>query len=44
MDLGEIGYGAVDWFGLAQDGEEWEWFFQRNSDLSSSIRLWVVLE
>jgi hypothetical protein len=23
MDLGEIGWGGVDWFGLAQDRDKW---------------------
>jgi hypothetical protein len=23
MDLQEVGYGGVDWIGLAQDGETW---------------------
>jgi hypothetical protein len=23
MDLGEIGWGDVDWVGLAQDGDKW---------------------
>jgi hypothetical protein len=23
MDLGEIGWGSVDWIGLAQDREKW---------------------
>jgi hypothetical protein len=23
MDLGEIGWGGMDWIGLAQDGDQW---------------------
>jgi hypothetical protein len=23
MDLGEVGWGDVDWIGLAQDGDRW---------------------
>jgi hypothetical protein len=24
MDLGEVGWGDVDWIGLAQDGDRWK--------------------
>jgi hypothetical protein len=23
MDLGEVGWGGMDWIGLAQDGDKW---------------------
>jgi hypothetical protein len=24
MDLGEIGFGSIEWIGLAQDGNKWK--------------------
>jgi hypothetical protein len=36
MDLGEVGWGGVDWIGLAQDSENW------SSLVNSVMNLWVA--
>jgi hypothetical protein len=35
MDLGEIGWGDVDWIGLAQDRDRWR------ALVNSVLNLWV---
>jgi hypothetical protein len=35
MDLGEVGWGDVDWIGLAQDRNRWR------AVVSSVLKLWV---
>jgi hypothetical protein len=43
MDVVEIGWGGVDWIGLAQDNETWRTFV--NSDEpSGSIKCWETIE
>jgi hypothetical protein len=31
MDLGEVGWGDVDWIGLAKDRNRWRWRALENS-------------
>jgi hypothetical protein len=35
MDLGEIGWGVVDWIGLAQDRNRW------GALVNAAVNLWV---
>jgi hypothetical protein len=35
MDLGEVGWGGVDWIGLAQDRNRWR------ALMNSVLNLWV---
>jgi hypothetical protein len=35
MDLGEVGWGVVDWIGLAQDRNRWR------ALVNSVLKLWV---
>jgi hypothetical protein len=35
MDLGEIGWGGMNWIGLAQDRDKWRAF------VNSVMNLWV---
>jgi hypothetical protein len=36
MDLGEIGWGDVDWIGVAQDGDKWM------APVNTVMNLWVL--
>jgi hypothetical protein len=38
VDLGEIGWGGVDWIGLAQDRDKW------SNELSGFIKCWETIE
>jgi hypothetical protein len=43
MDLGEIGWGGMDWIGLVQDRDMWRALVS-GSEPSGSIRCWEILE
>jgi hypothetical protein len=42
MDLGEVGWGDVDWIGLAQDRNRWRGKF--GIEPSGSIKCWETIE
>jgi hypothetical protein len=42
MDLVEIGWGGVDWMGLAQDRDRWR-ILEGSSKLSGRIAYWEIL-
>jgi hypothetical protein len=39
MDLGEVGWGDVDWIGVAQDGNRWRALVN-----SGSMKCWEIIE
>jgi hypothetical protein len=43
MELGEIGWGGMDWIDLGQDRDQWRALVNSNK-LSGSIKCWEVLE
>jgi hypothetical protein len=43
-DLGKIGWGGVDWIGLAQDRDKWRALVNGAMNLRGSIECWEVLE
>jgi hypothetical protein len=43
MDLGEVGWGDVDWIGLAQDRNRWS-SCEFGIGPSSSIKCWETIE
>jgi hypothetical protein len=42
MDLGEVGWGYVDWIGLAKDRNRWRALV--NSVLNLSMKCWETIE
>jgi hypothetical protein len=38
MDLGEVGWGDVDWIGLAQDTDRWRALCEFGDEPSGSIK------
>jgi hypothetical protein len=44
MDLGEIGWGGIEWVNLAQDRKQWKAPVKDVMNLSSSIKYWEVVE
>jgi hypothetical protein len=44
MDLGEIGWGGMDWIDLVEDRDQWEGFCEDGNKPSSSLKCWEVLE
>jgi hypothetical protein len=46
MDLGEVGWGGMDWIGLAQDRDKWwvEGSCECGNELSCSMKCWETLE
>jgi hypothetical protein len=44
MDLLEIGWSSVDWFGLAQDREKLESSCEHSNEPSGYIKCWEVLK
>jgi hypothetical protein len=44
MDLGEVGWGDVDWIGLVQDGNRWRVLVNSVLNLSGSMKCWETIE
>jgi hypothetical protein len=44
MDLGEVGWGDVDWIGLAQDRNRWRALVNAVMNLWGSIKCWETVE
>jgi hypothetical protein len=44
MDLGEVGWGNVDWIGLAQDRNRWESSCEFGIEPSGSMKCWETIE
>jgi hypothetical protein len=44
MDLVEVGWGDVDWIGLAQDRDRWRAFVNSVLKLLVSIKCWETIE
>jgi hypothetical protein len=44
MDIGELGWGGMDWIGLAQDRDQWRALVNVVMNLRGSIKCWEVLE
>jgi hypothetical protein len=44
MDLGEVGWGDVDWIGLAQDRNRWRALVSSVLNLSGSMKCWETIE
>jgi hypothetical protein len=44
MDVGEIGWGGMDWIGLAQDREEWKALVNVVMNLLVPLNAGIVLE
>jgi hypothetical protein len=44
MDLGEVGWGDVDWIGLAQDRDRWESSCEFGIEPSGSMKCWETIE
>jgi hypothetical protein len=40
MDLGEMGWGGVDWIGLAQKRDKWKVLGECGNDPSGSVECW----
>jgi hypothetical protein len=38
MDILEIGWGGVNWIGLAQDGDKWNFWQPRTSDNTDIVK------
>jgi hypothetical protein len=43
MDLGELGWGDVDWIGLAKDGDRWD-SREFGIEPSGSMKCWKTIE
>jgi hypothetical protein len=43
-DLGEVGWGDVDWIGLAQDRNRWRALVNSGIEPSRSIKCWETIE
>jgi hypothetical protein len=44
MDLGEVGWGDVDWIGLAQDRHRWRALVIFGIEPLGSIKCWETIE
>jgi hypothetical protein len=44
MDLVEVGWGDVDWIGVAQDRDRWRALVNSVLNLSGSIKCWGTIE
>jgi hypothetical protein len=44
MDLIEVGWGDVDWIGLAQDRDRWRALVYFGIEPSDSIKCWETIE
>jgi hypothetical protein len=44
MDLGEVGWGAMDWIGLAQDRNRWKSYCEFSIEPWVSIKCWETNE
>jgi hypothetical protein len=44
MDLGEVGWGDVDWIGLAQDRNRWRAVVNSVLNLPGSMKCWETIE
>jgi hypothetical protein len=44
MELGEVGWGDVDWIGLAQDRNRWRALFEFGIEPSGSMKCWETME
>jgi hypothetical protein len=44
MDLGETGWGGIDWIDLAQDKDQWRAVLNTVMNIPSFIKYWEVLE
>jgi hypothetical protein len=44
MDLGEIGWGGMDWIDLAHDRDQWRALVNNGNEPSGSIKCWESLE
>jgi hypothetical protein len=44
MDPGEVGWGNVDWIGLAQDRNRWRALVNSVSKLRGSVECWEAIE
>jgi hypothetical protein len=44
MDLGEVGWGDVDWIGLAQDRDKWRVLVNAVRNIWVSIKSWETIE
>jgi hypothetical protein len=42
MDLGEVGWGDVDWIDLAQDGDHWRTFVNMVRNLRVPQNVWKL--
>jgi hypothetical protein len=42
MDLREIGWGGMDWIGLAQDTEQWRALVNTVINLRGPIKYWEI--
>jgi hypothetical protein len=44
MDLGEVGWGDVDWIDLAQDRNRWRALVNSVLNLQGSMKCWETIE
>jgi hypothetical protein len=44
MDLGEVGWGDVDWIGLAQDRNRWRALCEFGIEPSGSMKCWETIK
>jgi hypothetical protein len=44
MDLGEVGWGDMDWIGLAKDRNRWRVFCEFGIEPSGSMKCWETIE
>jgi hypothetical protein len=44
MDIGEMGWGDVDWIDVAQDRDQWRAFVKTVMNLRDSVKCWEVVE
>jgi hypothetical protein len=44
MNLGEVGWGDVDWIGLAQDRNRWRAVCEFGIEPSGSMKCWETVE
>jgi hypothetical protein len=44
MDLGEVGWGDVDWIGLAHERYRWRTLVNGDEEPSGSIKCWETIE